>query len=354
MVKRNGEIDVLRFVFAILILLGHFSSTFKMNYFPRGWIGVEYFFLVSGYLMAQKAHNIVGIKSIDIPSENWRFIRSKVSVFYTYFLSAILIELVVRRIIINHCGFESIVAELYRLVPTISLTYTGLVQKIGLYVGNTWFLSSLSIALFILYPILLKSFEWSSKYIFIIFSLFVLGYLDHIQFVGSWSSWIGFTYKSVVHALAIVALGVSLFSATKFVKDYYESLYRSKSKNIDIFMMCIKFFCYLLVIVYMQLSLFKNISPINALLWLAIGVTLSFSGIGFTITDSKATRFLGKISLPIFIYHGIFRWGFKDVLGKNFVTTKLEYWAMILFTVVICVLLMYLTDYIKAKLCKYV
>ena len=46
--------------------------------------------------------------------------------------------------------------------------------------------------------------------------------------------------------------------------------------------------------------------------------------------------------------------GIQRCFGKNFVPTKLEYWGMILFTVVICMVLMYLTDYIKAKLCKYV
>ena len=66
----------------------------------------------------------------------------------------------------------------------------------------------------------------------------------------------------------------------------------------------------------MQSSLFKNVSQINVLLWCSIGMVFSFYGFGFTLEDSKLTRFLGKISLPIFIYHSICRWAFRDVLGK--------------------------------------
>ena len=57
--KRNGEIDAFRFVFAIVIFLFHFgvflqNSALK-NVFKFGNIGVEFFFLVSGYLLAARA-----------------------------------------------------------------------------------------------------------------------------------------------------------------------------------------------------------------------------------------------------------------------------------------------------------
>ncbi len=51
--QRNGEIDIFRFVFATIIVFMHFGLGFpKINLFPSGRIGVEFYFIVTGYLMA--------------------------------------------------------------------------------------------------------------------------------------------------------------------------------------------------------------------------------------------------------------------------------------------------------------
>jgi hypothetical protein len=50
--KRNGFIDFLKFIFAIIILIHHSWQFFPI--LPIGYIGVEFFFLVTGWLMAKK------------------------------------------------------------------------------------------------------------------------------------------------------------------------------------------------------------------------------------------------------------------------------------------------------------
>ena len=57
MKRRNGEIDILRAVFAIIILIYHYHEIYQRsaNYFTRGYLGVEFFFLVSGYYLAWNA-----------------------------------------------------------------------------------------------------------------------------------------------------------------------------------------------------------------------------------------------------------------------------------------------------------
>ncbi len=51
--KRNGEIDFLRFLFASIILLHHSSLVLcdEIWLFLGGSLAVEFFFLVSGYLL---------------------------------------------------------------------------------------------------------------------------------------------------------------------------------------------------------------------------------------------------------------------------------------------------------------
>ena len=49
----NGKIELLRFVFAVIIVIHHSRYIFGDDYSPflGGSLGVEFFFFVSGYLM---------------------------------------------------------------------------------------------------------------------------------------------------------------------------------------------------------------------------------------------------------------------------------------------------------------
>lgn len=58
--KRNGEIEILRFLFCMYIFLRHGAPFLKMtgsdaDLFARGALGVDFFFIVSGYFMAASA-----------------------------------------------------------------------------------------------------------------------------------------------------------------------------------------------------------------------------------------------------------------------------------------------------------
>lgn len=57
MEKRNGFVDFLKFVFAIIILFHHSVELFRGSntYFISGYIAVEFYFMVSGYLLAKKS-----------------------------------------------------------------------------------------------------------------------------------------------------------------------------------------------------------------------------------------------------------------------------------------------------------
>lgn len=77
MKQRNGTIDFMRFVFAIGIVLGHAEVIYDIV--PNGWIGVEFFFLVTGWLMASKAARTDDKLSFSLVK---RFIKRKILAFY--------------------------------------------------------------------------------------------------------------------------------------------------------------------------------------------------------------------------------------------------------------------------------
>ncbi len=77
---RNGEIDFLRFLFSLIILLRHSSNIVGKKWYPflGGAFAVEFFFLVSGYLMMASIHKCLrGGGQLFIRKRNSRFSDQK-------------------------------------------------------------------------------------------------------------------------------------------------------------------------------------------------------------------------------------------------------------------------------------
>ena len=172
---RNGEIDFLRFIFMLIIVLLHLTE----GICPQGNISVEFFFTLSGFLMARHAERIAesGSMTTDkIADETWVFLKGKVSSFYRYyFFSFVLV--VLYNLILLHKGLMTIIKNLFSSIPTLSLTFFALnYDTVSFYVGATWYLSAMLIAMLILYPILLRNYRFAVKIVFPLIAIFLLGY----------------------------------------------------------------------------------------------------------------------------------------------------------------------------------
>ena len=81
---RNYEIDFWKFVFSICIVIYHawqFQYTGDPVIFGYGNLLVEFFFVVSGYLMIAKIYNKK--KSQNIGKDTWNFIVSKLNSLFS-------------------------------------------------------------------------------------------------------------------------------------------------------------------------------------------------------------------------------------------------------------------------------
>ncbi len=349
MPKRNGEIDLLRFVFCIVIVIHHFNAIYGFNMFSRGYIAVEFFFLVSGYLMAKHAERI-RLSSEAMPpvgDGTWKFIIGKIRRFYAYYICAILTQVVVRFVIINHMTFKEIVKSFLGSIPTFTLTFFGLSYSArSLYVGNTWYLSVMIICMFLLYPLLLKSYDTASKVVFPLLAVFLLGYLfETYHSLAAYEKWNGFCYEGILRGLGEMALGASLCPLSGYLTDRFGWLLNSRRPGVKILFTGVKLSCYAVVLVFAWARVLKGLFNLQAFLFCAIGVLLSFSNAGYTIPDSAFTRCLGRLSLPIYIFHGFIRWSCRDALGTGPISGGL-FASLILMSIVLSVLLMALTDLI--------
>lgn len=212
--KRNTTIDILRLVFALIIMLHH--SRYFLGYdrcvFAGGSLAVEFFFIVSGFLMAKKA---AGPGSPAAEKEGGDFGTAR---FLLGKLDAVLPEMLAGWLI----GFAVIAAA--DSLPAVSLAdklkeYLWeplMLRMTGIYTGGfngvTWYISSMLLCMAVLYPLTRRYPDMMTKVAAPMISLLLLGYLcrnfDHPR---EPSEWLGFTFKGNIRAMAEISLGIAAY-----------------------------------------------------------------------------------------------------------------------------------------------
>jgi len=170
--------------------------------------------------------------------------------------------------------------------------------------------------------------------------------------ISDWNGWSGLVYFGVLRAVAEIALGASLFWLSSIIASSKPRLLYSENRWVKAVVTFFKAFCYAVAIAFAYGSVlgedFKPRFGVHALLFLALGILFSFSNVGYCIQDNAVTRYLGKISLPIFIYHGFIRWTVWDYIGHS--SSAALYAALIIMSIAVSIALMVLTDYISSRL----
>lgn len=346
--KQNGELNLLRFVFSIIILIFHWNLTFKYGVVTNGNIGVEFFFILNGFFMCRSAENRKLAPTDRIGSSTWTYLMGKIRKFFPYYLCVVLLQLIVRFIIIKHEDAAYVGQELFKSIPTFTLSFMVLNYKTAsLYVGNTWYLSSMLVVMLMLYPLLLKSYDSHAKITIPLICLFLLGYLYQTnESIMVWESWAGLCYFATLRALADISFGACVYGICSAMTKKFAAA--SENIVVRIFFTLVKILCYFIVFRF-AMGKGKAVDNLYILLWAGLGVALSYSELGFTIPDSALSRYLAKLALPIFIFHGFMRYAVRDVIGSGPVSAKV-FWGLVVCSVIASVLLMYMTDFIQRGL----
>lgn len=295
---RNGKVEFWRFIFSIIIVLHH--SRYLLGddrcMFLGGSFAVEFFFLVSGYLMMASIE-----KRRDAPTELGRetaaYIGRKVKglcpeLFVAYFVALVFVSIVKGNTLLQsallfiNTFFEVTLVKMSGL-PSNSLN------------GVTWYISSMLLCMTILYPLIRKFPDMMVRVVVPLIALLLLGYLG-----GNFDSprtpreWIGLTFKGNVRAMAELCLGVICHQAAKKLSAL------SLSKAGKWLVSITEWLLYLAVIAYMY---FETASKYDYffLLLMMFGIILSFShqGIDAPLFDNVLCGFLGKASMYLFLCH---------------------------------------------------
>lgn len=306
---RNGAIDFLKFMFALLIVVFHFFSN-RMNTsvaatalfplkvpLPGGYIGVEFFFLVSGYLMAQSAQ---AARNANPPGgtgeESLRFVLRKFTSILPYYLFSIVSSLVLCQAFINYTLITPTVLGLDSLWEMLLLQMSGLgvPQIIN---GPVWYLSAMLIAMLMLYPLLRKAPDLFLNVVAPLAALLLLGHISRVHgtlnVVADTQEWV---YPGIQRAIAELCLGCIAFNVCGKLPRFGQAG-RWLLGGAELL-------CYAGTLALANVT-FMTHADFVMLLLLAVGVTITFSGqsIFAGLFRGRAFAYLGRLSMALFLCH---------------------------------------------------
>lgn len=297
--KRNGNIGLLKFLFCLMVICLHTNSLAKNNefiLFKTGNIAVEFFFIVSGYFLAQRALKEKYNKT-NIGKETIQFIWKKIKSFAPYLLLAFIVELTLRII------FTDI--SLYQLANSIWNLLLLQVAGFNKYIINIpiWYLSAMLISMAILYPIIKK---YKYNYIYLFSPLIVilgLGWLFH-DYTSLYSpfTWIFLISKGLLVGFITLNIGAIIYCLNEcFIKIKFTKVAKAL---LTLFEVLGYSFIFLVSFFVERASMYS----FHLLLLLIPLILISLSGhtLGQKYLSNSFVYYLERLSLPMYICHHMF------------------------------------------------
>ncbi len=297
--KRIGEIEILRFLFCLLIVVFHCNTRiihhqegydFQFLCAPRGYIGVEFFFMLSGFFMAHSTQRMRA-DAPDRAAQYLRFLWKKyVSVFPYHIIAFVLLFV---KLCADLKGFS--LNLLFKVLPNFFL-----IQRSGIkyYDVNSveWYISAMLLAMAVILPFAVKYKDTYAKYIAPVSALIIYGFLLHRSgALGNIHAWTSVGFKCFWRALAGINLG---FFASACVAVLQRCRFSKKERGVAITVRLILWgtvfvFAFLL---YPQRHDFVFV----VMMFVALVLTFVF-GFESKNGSGKVPAYLGRLSLTMYL-----------------------------------------------------
>lgn len=291
--KHNGIISFWKFMFSILMIalhLGQLHPEAKYR-FSAGSIGVEFFFIVSGYLFCKKYINKPSIDNEKIGKITIKFLTKKINKFLPYILFLWIISFP-----------YSIITEKYKIYDFVAAFYSSLYMPTKLKIidiyGITWYIITMIIIQGILFPLINK---YKENFIYLASPLIILltgNYLlvNYGCLAATWEK-NTFFYVGIIRGLFGINIGMIIYLISKKIKTINLT---DSSK-----------FLLTIMEILGYISIFIIVNKIDAhirydylmVIILTISISISFSeqSLMNTICNNKLFYYLEKLSLPIYL-----------------------------------------------------
>ena len=320
MAKRNGKIELMRFVFSVLVVAFHASGdiwsgakplTEHLSLASQGAIGVEFFFLVSGFLMAKSVYRqneAVPCDTQTLGSDTTRFLWHKVKGIWPYHLFFCFAMFVLHCIKVGSFHLHYL---WYELPSLFFLHRSGIIGVVDAFIGVEWYISSMLLAMAVLYPLIRYNYNLFTHVVAPLTGILVVGYLSYTTgaLTGA-GNWAGLTFKANLRAVAELCLGAAGYEVCR-------SMERRTFTALQRLLLTLAEAGGFLYAIYIGCSTEDFHMQFYALMVLCVAVPIAFSGksllSGSPLFQNQICTFLGAASLPIY-------------LGQNVTRTINKYW----------------------------
>ena len=320
---KNNRIQFWRVVFTYLIALYHLNKEFNIT--TSWYIGVEFFFILSGYLLMKKAE-----KSNESAA---KYTLDKVQRFFPHCLFAFFIAF-------GGYGFlHGYTLKEWGVNFLNSLTEIFLIHEIGLNYDPsskmnsvTWYISVLLIVGYFMWYMVKNHKKVYVEVIAPFLVLFIYAYLYRTYGnLSKQGETIGFWLNSeMLRGIAAMNCGVIAFYAKALLDKF------KMNNNAKKCMIIISDLCFALVILG---GAFAHNGAYDYMY-----VVLYVIAIVFAFTDekprwyfnNKLVDFLGTISFSVYVNHNMFRYVFKRLLLENLSITSYIIYLVLITVYSIC------------------
>lgn len=317
MVHLRG-LDFLKFVFAVLIVLFHsrMLTACSENWIVvNGRIGVEFFFMVSGYLMCVSCEKS---EQGNIGIDTWQFMWKKVRRLMPNFIIAWFIMFCVYHYNAGITETSKIFINFVRSVPELLLIKNSGI-RFPSYNGPTWYLSAMLLNMLVLYP-LLKKLKDLFYVLALALMLFILGnFYQEFGTLSDLESWNGWFLKGTIRGTAGLLGGTLCYKMSALLRS---NKYTNCGK---ICFMLIEWFSYIVAIILCCLYPPSRLDYLIFALFM-VGITITCSNISFdaVVFQHEIFTWLGTFSFSLYLGHSCWReftyniypnyWGFNEKL----------------------------------------
>lgn len=300
---RNSVIEILRFVFSIVVVMVHshgFINPEKEYPFRGGYIAVEFFLIVMGYLMAVKCIN-----------SDEKVSSGKYAADYTFrkllqWLPLVAAVCTVHYIFLFITGSVEKNALPYAVYEILLLPQSGIYNTF--YMLPLWYLSAVLICIPIIAYLLKKKSDFFMNIGTFFIPLLIYGYICRTYGdIDIWDRY-GIIYIGVLRAAAGICMGINSYKLSQYIKG------RTLSGRKKIFLWTAAFVMLSAVLLYTYFFAFTYADYM-----LIILITAAVAVI-FALPEPKLPRainaialFLGELSFPIYCGH----WTVRAFLRYN-------------------------------------
>lgn len=303
--SRNAELDFWKFFAMIIIVIHHSNKIFEKEriYFPHGSIYVEFFFIVSGFLMALSASKKPQGDLRSLGTETVAYIFRSIKRLMPYVVFGWIVTFISD---LAYYGADKVFTKENFLGLPFSVLF---LQVSGMpmteVIETDWYLSAMFLSMAVLYPLLRYRNDLFTKLIAPILAISLYAIMINVDgHIVGYTGWYAFFRKGFFRGIAGMSLGCSAFAVSRWLRGKF--MY----KGIPFLLSLVSIGCMVgsAVIMYYEID-GEYQGAVVVLFYIAIAVIASRKASVNVIFQNSFSVKLGKLSMAVFLTHiSLTRW----------------------------------------------